>query len=186
MDGTQPVPVSEIPKIWGRTRSLHADRNCEVHHATIEPRTWCSRHYHDWKWNLFYVVKGELLVQYFHQIHDAVPYQTFHIRKGESFKVPPRQWHRFESTHPADTELIEIYWAEEVLANDITRADIGGRASSHNCRSVEFYCDHCQLQTIHDFDVNDDRRMCTHCGWWIAHPVVSYQPPDGRVTKLDH
>jgi mannose-6-phosphate isomerase-like protein (cupin superfamily) len=124
-----PQIVKEVPKVWGKTRSLHIDRNCEVHHATIEPHTWCSRHYHDWKWNLFYVIAGELEVQFFSTQDDTEPYWTAVVRQGQSLKVAPRKWHRFESRCREPVQLIEVYWAEEVLANDIVRADVGGRAS---------------------------------------------------------
>ena len=127
MDG--PTPVKVLEKVWGLTRTLSADRNCEVHHATIEPNTWCSRHFHAWKWNLFYVIEGTLLVHFYRTEFETQPHQTFEIKKGESFKVAPRQWHKFESLCKENVELIEVYWAEDVVADDIVRADVGGRAS---------------------------------------------------------
>lgn len=124
-----PATVKVMPKIWGVTRPISADRNSEVHHATIEPNTWCSRHYHAWKWNLFYVMSGALLVHFYHSEMDTQPYRTEEVKAGESLKVAPRQWHKFESKHNRPVQLIEVYWAEDVVADDIVRADVGGRAS---------------------------------------------------------
>ncbi len=124
MDDPKHVKVEK--KVWGHTRRVFANANCEVHHASIDPNTWCSRHFHAWKWNQFYVISGELQVQFFNNEFAVLPYWTVTVKAGEEFKVPPRQWHRFEAVGPP-VELIEVYWAEEVLANDITRADTGGR-----------------------------------------------------------
>lgn len=121
-----PKPVVAVSKIWGKTRQIMANPNCEVHHASIDRGTWCSRHYHAWKWNLFYVISGELEVQFFNNEFSVIPVTAYTVRAGEQFKVPPRQWHRFEAVG-SPVELIEVYWAEEVLAGDIIRADTGGR-----------------------------------------------------------
>jgi len=124
MDG--PTHVGVQPKIWGKTRPVFANANCEVHHASIDPNTWCSRHFHQWKWNQFYVMSGELLVHYFDSEISTHPKNTYRVGAGEQFKVPPGQWHKFEAVG-SPVELIEVYWAEEVLAGDIIRADTGGR-----------------------------------------------------------
>lgn len=127
MDDPTPVPV--VNKIWGRTRQVFANPNCEVHHASIDPNTWCSRHFHAWKWNMFYVISGELLVHYYNNEFATIPLRTETVRAGEQLRVAPRQWHKFEAVG-SPVELIEVYWAEEVLAGDIVRADVGGRKDS--------------------------------------------------------
>lgn len=127
MDDAKHVAV--IGKVWGRTRPVFANQNAEVHHASIEPHTYCSRHFHQWKWNQFYVLSGELQVHYYANDVSTIPTQTVTVRAGEQFRVPPRQWHKFEAVG-SPVELIEVYWAEEVLAGDIVRADVGGRRES--------------------------------------------------------
>ena len=47
-------------KIWGDTESLLVTPMIEVHRINVLPHMHCSMHKHNMKWNMFYVIKGEL------------------------------------------------------------------------------------------------------------------------------
>ncbi len=57
--------VSSREKPWGFNRHLLSLPGLELHHASVEPGGYSSRHYHAHKDNHFYVVSGQLTVQSF-------------------------------------------------------------------------------------------------------------------------
>ena len=49
-------------KVWGQTEELLVTPLIEIHRIHIKPGMVCSMHKHEYKWNLFYVVSGELAI----------------------------------------------------------------------------------------------------------------------------
>lgn len=128
---TEPQLVPHEIKVWGKTRLVYADRSVEIHHATVDRRSYCSCHFHRYKYNRFYVLKGELTVH----VYDGDgaptrPSRSYTVPAGFMFDTNPGHWHRFESGDET-LELIEIYWAPDVFSGDIERLDVGGRGDPH-------------------------------------------------------
>jgi len=108
-------------KIWGLTQLLIQRDSFELHALKIKAGGYCSKHRHR-KWNLFYVVSGELIVKYFDdQLHINSEHR---LEAGDSLRVEPGRWHRFEAI--VDSEVVEAYWLDPIDPDDIERADQGG------------------------------------------------------------
>lgn len=119
--------MSEISgKIWGKTELLHANGVLEFHRIEIKPKSVCSKHKHEFKWNGFYVEKGQLLIRVWKNDYDLVD-ETI-LNAGDFTKVKPGEYHQFESLD-VDTIAFELYWAE-FNHSDIIRETVGGQVKS--------------------------------------------------------
>mgnify|MGYP003661939630 CR=1 FL=1 len=49
-------------KFWGSTRCLFVNESCEMHCFEANKDGYCSKHYHENKWNRFVVLSGRLKV----------------------------------------------------------------------------------------------------------------------------
>lgn len=112
-------------KIWGETWQVVQTPNFELWYLNINPKSYCSRHRHELKWNQFVVSSGKLLVHIYQEGKDA-PVQTYELNPGQGLKVPPGVWHRFE-TGVERCVAVEAYWVDNVDPDDIDRKDVGGR-----------------------------------------------------------
>lgn len=120
--------VSSREKPWGFNRHLLSLPGLELHHATIQPGGYSSRHYHAHKDNHFYVVSGQLTVQSFKMYDSNSASRIVTVQAGEQLIVSAGEWHRFINPGPERVELIETYWGSpEHSHEDIVRADEGGR-----------------------------------------------------------
>lgn len=117
--------VSMTDKPWGRNRHLLQQPHNELHHATIKPGGYSSRHKHDSKINYFYVVSGNLWVEFFADGESTEAISSLYLGSTDRVAVPAGQWHRFVNTDKEDVELIEMYWSSPIH-EDIVRADVGG------------------------------------------------------------
>lgn len=117
------VTTPKQTKPWGETRCVHRDQTHEIWHATINKGGFSSRHSHERKVNLFYVVTGTLRVHVFHSPISTIPSSTFELKRGEQITVEDGTWHQFEAV--TDVELCEVYWVY-LKGEDINRADEGG------------------------------------------------------------
>ena len=111
-----------VEKIWGKNTTLHQDQYVEVHHAQIKAGGYSSTHSHQ-KTNVFYIVRGTLMV-----IVDPVDSshrarQQHVLSTGAYLEIPGGVIHRFEAV--TDVDLIELYF-NPLDPNDITRLDTGG------------------------------------------------------------
>lgn len=116
--------VAPVTKLWGFTRCVHRDRTHEIHHATIQSGGYSSRHHHERKDNLFYVVSGLLHV---HRYDPDEPVAL--LGPGDKFTVAAGRDHRFVAQ--TDVQLVEVYWADgsgDLDPDDIVRVDVGGLA----------------------------------------------------------
>jgi mannose-6-phosphate isomerase-like protein (cupin superfamily) len=107
-------------KIWGETEDLLKTPLIEVHHIGVKEGSVCSLHKHEFKWNLFFVIYGELAIEVHKKDYDLV--DTTILETGEWTTVRPNEYHRFHAI--TDTEALEIYYLEP-LSNDIVRANVG-------------------------------------------------------------
>ena len=91
-------------KIWGQTELILANSSCEFHRIDFVKGGVCSKHKHEWKWNGFYVVSGEMKIRVWQKDYDLV-----------------------------DETILELYWAE-FRHNDIIRESVGHLKSSNIVR----------------------------------------------------
>lgn len=61
------------------------------------------------------------------------------------------------------------------------------RAAQRATDVDEFFCQHCQRDTLHTFidsgherDSSSDYRECLTCGWWLVGMFQDYRPPDSE------
>lgn len=120
--------AKEVPatiKLWGENHPISLTESFELHHATIREGGFSSRHKHERKFNLFYVVTGALHL-YIYDADSDKPRESILLTSRERYTVPPGVFHRFEAM--TNVELLESYWVSEgtVDPNDIVRTDEGG------------------------------------------------------------
>lgn len=111
-------------KVWGETRLLLATPGVEIHTLRIQPRSHCSLHRHQGKWNAFIGVLGRVLVEV-HQ-PDTGLVDVTEVTPGALTTVAPGLWHRFR-TEDDYAECLEIYYPAALGAPDIERRDAGGK-----------------------------------------------------------
>lgn len=103
-----------INKIWGNTTELLSINNVSINRLNILANTKCSRHYHKYKYNMFYVENGSIIV---HTWHDNTQ-KSILLKQGESLTILPNREHQFESV--CDSIVYEIYYCA-MDSEDIVR-----------------------------------------------------------------
>ncbi len=109
-------------KCWGVTECVYESASMEIHNLTIKANTWCSKHFHRNKVNIFHLLSGEVdVVVYLEKIGK--------VRISKLTESDPRLvvlcniWHRFIGIK--DSQLIEIYETRNIVPDDIEREDEG-------------------------------------------------------------
>lgn len=123
---TKPVgPGSIQGKFWGNTRPLFEYNDMECHYINGEKDGYCSEHYHDYKWNRFFVISGKIKVTIFNEDGNGnrVGEDVTILEAGQTTDVPPKVWHMFEVTE--DCMALEFYWVD-LDPGDIVRRTTGG------------------------------------------------------------
>lgn len=108
-------------KIWGNTECLVQNSFVEFHRIEIVKDGYCSLHSHNFKWNVFYVVEGQLEIEVHKTDYDLID-KTI-IGPGEITTVKPGEFHKFHAL--TDVIAFEIYHPEP-LSDDIIRQTVGG------------------------------------------------------------
>ncbi len=108
-------------KVWGTTEPLLQTPLIEVHRIHIKPGFVCSMHKHERKWNMFYVISGQLAIEVQKNDYDLL--DVTELTGGQWTSVRPGEFHRFRSI--TDVECLEIYYLEGLTA-DIVRQNVGG------------------------------------------------------------
>lgn len=106
-------------KVWGNTELVENNASLEFHRIEYKAGFCCSEHYHETKWNGFFVESGILKIITWND--DGTTDET-ELGAGEYAKVPPRQWHQFVGVE--DGVAFELYWSE-FDALDIVRRTQG-------------------------------------------------------------
>ena len=114
-------------KVWGWTKPIFLQNNVEIHHISAKKGWQCSSHEHVFKFNLFYVLTGRLLVR---TTKDGLNDETI-LDPGEMTAIKPGDRHQFEAL--TDCEVLEVYWVE-LDPGDIKRHDQGGKAKKTKAR----------------------------------------------------
>ena len=112
-------------KIWGETTEFFRNALVSAHHIFVRKGGYCSKHRHQHKYNLFYVIRGRLLVQIW---RDEQTVDETIVGPGQATAVSPDFYHRFWAIE--ETEAIEVY---QVFLEDpdIERATEGGIKEIH-------------------------------------------------------
>lgn len=103
-------------KTWGEKANIFRNDMCEVSVLYLEPEQRCSWHYHQTKFNLFYVLKGELIIE----LEDG----KSQVLPGQIFTTSPGEKHEFQ-TRNLKTIVIEVMYVQ-YDSEDITRLQVGG------------------------------------------------------------
>jgi quercetin dioxygenase-like cupin family protein len=111
------------PKAWGYTKHLFNKNNVEVHDILVQKGGYCSKHYHQSKFNQFIVKRGALKIEISNVYAQYSDVSSVVLRTGQSYTVKPGIVHSFEALE--DTEALEIYWVE-IDQEDIVRHSQGG------------------------------------------------------------
>ena len=109
-------------KVWGKTEPLLITPMIEVHRIEINPYAYCSMHKHQYKYNMFYVIEGELFIHVKKNDYDLV--DITHLRSGDYTTVKPNEFHQFK-TEGSPVKALEIYYLESI-GEDIIRESVGG------------------------------------------------------------
>ncbi len=112
-------------KIWGITNKIFSKNNVEIHRIEVIKGGYCSKHYHEYKFNGFYCEKGELQIQVWKT--DSTLIDVTMLGKGDYTIVEPKTYHKFLATRPSI--VYEIYWVE-LSAPDIVRQVVGGNLNT--------------------------------------------------------
>jgi len=107
-------------KIWGETELILANSSCEFHRIDYKKGGVCSKHKHEWKWNGFYVVSGQMKIRVWQNDYDLID-ETI-LKPGDFTAVKPGAYHTFEGLE--DGVAFELYWAN-FSHNDIVRENTG-------------------------------------------------------------
>jgi len=111
-------------KIWGTTAALLQTPFIEIHDISIKPEMQCSWHKHDYKWNLFYCISGEVEIHVRKNDYDLVDVTT--LKEREWTTVPPGEVHCFK-TLKKSAEVMEVYYIDPLNPKDIVRESVGGK-----------------------------------------------------------
>jgi len=112
-------------KIWGKTLHLFYSPYAGVSYLKVEKDSWCSRHIHKERANIFISISAILEVE--EQDLDGNETITL-LEPGDSYEVPSGVLHRFKVLESGD--VVEIYHADRggiVSFEDIHRKDVGGK-----------------------------------------------------------
>jgi quercetin dioxygenase-like cupin family protein len=107
-------------KIWGSTELILANNSLEFHKIDFRKGGVCSKHKHEYKWNGFYVMYGQLKIRVWQKDYELVD-ETI-LKAGDFTAVKPGLYHSFEGL--ADGVAFELYWAN-FDHNDIERESVG-------------------------------------------------------------
>lgn len=111
-------------KAWGVTEVILAEPLIEIHRLRIVPGGYCSMHHHDYKWNAFVVLAGELTIEIKKKAYTLID-QTV-LRAGQSTTVSPDESHRFMNRGTVPVDALEVYYPQALRRDDIVREDHGG------------------------------------------------------------
>ena len=143
-------------KTWGEKNNIFQNSLCETSVLYLEPWKRCSWHRHQAKFNLFYVLKGILVMKLEDGETEVLPGQIFTTRPGE--------WHEFQ-TRELDTIIIEVMFVN-YDENDIERQEIGGDIKKPEKITYNFVCKICGKQwdeDIYPAEMKDKHFICQIC-----------------------
>ena len=92
-------------ELWIENNDLYCGK-----HLHVLPSKWCSVHYHKNKKETFYVINGELKLEYSSNLEWSSPHdiETIVLKKGDCFTLETLVAHRFTSNISYPCDFIEF------------------------------------------------------------------------------
>lgn len=103
-----------MKKEWGNTNRVFGNDIFEMHRIEVKKHFSCSKHYHKYKNNIFYVEKGSLLIEKW----EKEKLEKFILTPGDSLEIKNFVFHRF--TGLEDSIAFEVYYFS-IESEDIVR-----------------------------------------------------------------
>jgi mannose-6-phosphate isomerase-like protein (cupin superfamily) len=125
MDGLTRVEYEK--KIWGKTALVAKRPGFTVHHLAVVPRSYCSIHLHEHRFNGFFIIQGQMTIREFlapDRISEESTHHVIELKAGDYYEVAPGVCHQFRSEEGC--EALEIYFPPDVREDDIRRFSVGG------------------------------------------------------------
>lgn len=101
-----------VLKKWGYELWIENNDQYCGKHLHVLPDKWCSVHYHKNKKETFYIISGELKLQYdshfIRSFWEKNMVKEIVLKKGESFTLEPLIAHRFTSNNNYPCDFIEV------------------------------------------------------------------------------
>ena len=101
-----------VTKVWGYELWIENNELYCGKHLHVLPTKWCSVHYHKNKKETFYVINGELLLEYSNNLDKEFWEEKFAhrkvLKKGDCFTLETLVAHRFTSNTSYPCDFIEI------------------------------------------------------------------------------
>lgn len=114
--------MNKSGKIWGSTLEVFNKNNVEIHRIEIKKNTRCSKHKHLYRYNMFFVESGKILIKEWKNEYDLVDETILYA--GESCNIKPGNYHEFHGLE--ESIVYEIYYAE-LSKDDIIRENTGSK-----------------------------------------------------------
>ena len=111
-------------KTWGIKYNIFKNDLNEISFLELEPNRRCSWHSHNSKYNLFFVVEGEVGIKLEYNVDNGSEADVTVLGPHEFFTVSPGEWHEFQ-TYDKPAKLMEVMYVK-YDENDIERRNIGG------------------------------------------------------------
>lgn len=105
--------INIVPKKWGYELWIENNNIYCGKHLHVMPEKQCSVHYHKNKKETFYVIEGELIIEYSASLEkkdweNMINIGMKFLSKGEHFTIDPLMAHRFYSGSKSSCDFIEI------------------------------------------------------------------------------
>ena len=105
--------INIVPKKWGYELWIENNNIYCGKHLHVMPEKQCSVHYHKNKKETFYVIEGELIIEYSASLEkkdweNMINIGMKFLSKGEYFTIDPLMAHRFYSGSKSSCDFIEI------------------------------------------------------------------------------
>lgn len=115
-------------KPWGKSHCVFNNGLFESHVIYVSKGGFCSQHYHEHKYNRFYVISGMLnVIEYLNKDDTTkVLENTITLEAMDFYDIKPGVLHKFHAI--TDVVACEIYWPFH-SNEDIIRKTTGGITS---------------------------------------------------------
>jgi mannose-6-phosphate isomerase-like protein (cupin superfamily) len=112
-------------KCWGFDIAILEKPHFQLHEIQFKKGGVCSEHLHEHRYNLFYVIRGQLRIRVWDSYDEDKPPSVIDLTPLQMTIVPPGVFHQFEGM--TDGAAIEAYWVDDPDPRDILRRSEGFR-----------------------------------------------------------
>jgi mannose-6-phosphate isomerase-like protein (cupin superfamily) len=109
-------------KAWGWNRPIISNSFIILNDIYVKPGGYCSKHVHNFRNNIFFVLKGTLEISIWKNDYELV--DKTKLKKFQTTVVKPKEYHQFFSD--TGCRALELYYLDGIKKNDIIRESVGG------------------------------------------------------------